>query len=441
MGPLWLLLFAGEARSAKANEASSVEDDLQRQPSLEVVVARIRAGSPAVEAARARERALLEEAQAERRLDGPALGLEIWQVPFDKPADLSAWGMAMVGIKQRFVPAAQRGALAASKEQLGHAAHWQSVAIERRVEQEASHAYVDYAEAASRHAVHHAHRDLAQEVLATLQGRLRSGGALTEVAQGELELALADAEREGDRGQMVARASRLNTLMGREVDAPLGWPRDSEPVTVTETLSNLLAQGTSHRPETMEATALRRSAEAERDAAGFETSQPTFSLGASYFAPVGPMASHGFGLSAEVELPSVGGKRQALARARLFEADAARRGADAVGREVLVAISDAFARVRAASGRLAILTERARPAAKAAAESAMAVFRAGQGDLVTLRQAQRAVVDVELARVTARSELDHALVDLDWSVGAAVPRVPLKTATSGETSNRSGDAP
>jgi hypothetical protein len=61
--------------------------------------------------------------------------------------------------------------------------------------------------------------------------------------------------------------------------------------------------------------------------------------------------------------------------------------------------------------------------------------------LVTLRQAQRAVVDVELARVTARSELDHALVDLDWSVGAAVPRVPLKTATSGETSNRSGDAP
>jgi len=138
------------------------------------------------------------------------------------------------------------------------------------------------------------------------------------------------------------------------------------------------------------------------------------------------MPFHSYGATLSMSLPwlwgAAGDRKEAereLARAASTSVEAARIPVDA---EVVTAESKA----RSAAYRLQILRDRTLPASRRSFEVAQAGFESGRIDLMTVIDTRRSVVDVEHEIVMARSNLDHALTDLEAAVGTEIPLRPLK---------------
>jgi outer membrane protein TolC len=65
------------------------------------------------------------------------------------------------------------------------------------------------------------------------------------------------------------------------------------------------------------------------------------------------------------------------------------------------------------------------PASKRSFEAVWGGYETARTDMLTLLMARRAVVDIESDMIVARASLDHALAELDATVGSEVPRRPL----------------
>jgi outer membrane protein TolC len=126
-----------------------------------------------------------------------------------------------------------------------------------------------------------------------------------------------------------------------------------------------------------------------------------------------------------MSLPWFWGEASSRRDAAREQADAARSEVRAASIPVNAEVAMADANMRASALRLQALRDRALPASKRSFEAAWAGYEAGRTDVLTLLFAQRSVVDVESEIVVARASLDHALADLDASVGVALPRRPL----------------
>jgi outer membrane protein TolC len=72
-----------------------------------------------------------------------------------------------------------------------------------------------------------------------------------------------------------------------------------------------------------------------------------------------------------------------------------------------------------------VLRDRTLPASRRAFDVAESGFTSGRVDLMTMLDSRRAVVDVEQEIVMARSDLSHALTDLEAAVGAEIATRPL----------------
>jgi outer membrane protein TolC len=148
-----------------------------------------------------------------------------------------------------------------------------------------------------------------------------------------------------------------------------------------------------------------------------------------YMAPTTLMPDHAYGLTASMSLPwlwgaashKAAGEEKLLLAASLDTTDAQYR--------IGVDVATAFGSVKASEARLLVLAGRALPAAKQALDVALASYRSGQGDVLSLLRAERAVVDAEVQIIMMRVALEHALVDLDWAVGARVARSPIPGGT------------
>ena len=424
---VWVALFA--STSAAADEPMSGPID-------RMAIVRAAVGShPGVRAAQQRAHASLLMASSAGRLPPPEVMLQVWQVPLAKPYALADAGMVMVGLGQTFPAPGARGARERAGEQM--AAAEQAMATERMrlVQRDAEHAFADYVEASARHAIHIEHRAIAERAVGLARARHAGGASLTDVTQAEVELARVDADVVGDRTRTLGARARLNALLARDPMAPLGPPSAGEPEIAAWDLPTSMAKAQQARPELRAAAATREARTEEARAADHEASRPSFSVAALYFAPVGPMPAHGYGANASMSLPWIWGEASARRDATKEQAEAARSEARGASIPVKAEVAMADANMRASALRLQVLRDRALPASKRSSEAVWAGYEAGRTDVLTLLLARRAVVDVESEIVAARATLDHALAELEASVGVDVPRRllgPLDPAVLGE---------
>ncbi|MEI7892794.1 MAG: TolC family protein [Myxococcales bacterium] len=405
---------------AQVPQAPQLAAELAGPLAREKVVRIALAHHPTVQAAEARAHAATTAADAEGRLPNPEVGFDLWQVPLARPYAIGDAQMAMVSLRQRFP--ASLGAREDARRAESRAEEASLADRRRLLARDVGHAFVDYREAHERHRVHGAHVAVMSEMLAVAARRHEAGGALLEWAQADLDLARAQVDQASDGAKSDANRARLNTLLLRPPAAPLGVPMDEEPLRAAWDLSTLLAEARKRRPEVQAATAQREAKEHDLRAAEREATIPAFSVGLLYFVPVGPMPTHGVGVSLSAELPWLwgGANRRAQAQGDLSKAARHELDAELVRSDAEVAAWDAA--VRAASIRLTVLRDRALPAAQRAADVAWAGVDANRADLRAVVQARRSVVDTEVDIVSTRAMLDHALIDLDSAVGISVPR-------------------
>ncbi len=417
------LTFATVALLATSNAVA--DDALSASVDRSAVLRAAVSAHPAIRASEQRAHATSVAASGSGSLPPPDVMLQIWQVPIARPYALSDAGMVMVGVGQTFPSPGARGARARAGEQMANAERAMSVDRARNIRRDAEHAFADYVESTARHAIHVDHRAIAQRALGLARARHAGGASLTDVTQAEVELARVDAEVIGDRSRVIGARARLNALLARDVSAPLGKPASGEAEISAWDVATEVAKARESRPQLRAAEAEHLARAEEAHAAAQEAKLPSFSVAALYFAPVGPMPVHGYGANASMSLPWLWGEASSRRDAAREQAEAARSEVRAAAIPVNAEVAMADANMRASGLRLQALRDRALPASRRSFDAAWAGYEAGRTDVLTLLMAQRAVVDVESDIVVARATLDHALAELDASVGLAVPRRAL----------------
>jgi outer membrane protein TolC len=351
--------------------------------------------------------------------------VQIWAIPIVRPWAVGDAQMIMIGLGQTFPAPGARGAREEARMKEADMERAQALDRARLVTRDVDHAFADYLEATARHRVHLEHKAIAQRMLDLASAKHAGGGPLTDVAQAEVELARMEADVVTDGTRIDGARARLNVLLQREPNAPLGPPADRGAQTIAWGLPELLAKARLTRPEIKAALAQAEAKSLETRALEKESSWPSFSLAALYFAPTSTMQHHGYGFNASMSLPWLWGEAAAKRDAQRESASAARTEAMAAKLPIDAEVAAAEANVRAAALRLQALRDRALAASKRAFEVAFTGYESSRTDAGALLIARRAVVDVETEMIMARATLDHALADLDAAVGAEVPRKPL----------------
>ena len=417
------LTFVAVALVATRNAAA--DDQLSTSVDRVTVLQAAVSAHPGVHASEQRAHATSVAAASAGSLPPPEVMVQVWQVPLAKPYAIGDAGMVMVGLGQTFPSPGARGARERAGEQMATAERAMAVDRARAIRRDAEHAFVDYVEASARHSIHVQHRSIGQRALALARARHEGGASLTDVTQAEVEIARVDADVIGDRTRVIGARARLNALLARDLSAPLGPPVTGEPEIAAWDLRTEVSKARDARPQLRAAEAEQQARTEEAHAADREATLPSFTVAALYFAPVGPVPVHGYGANASMSLPWLWGEASSRRDAAREQAEAARSEVRAAGIPVNAEVAMADANMRASALRLQALRDRALPASRRSFEAAWAGYESGRVDVLTLLFAQRSVVDVESEIVAARANLDHALAELDASVGVAVPRRPI----------------
>jgi outer membrane protein TolC len=399
---------------------AELQRPLDRRTALRAAIER----NPAIHVSEQRARAMRASARAEGGLPPPELMGQVWQVPFSRPAALNTQ-MIMVGVSQTF-PAP--GVLGAREQAMtAQATGEEAMAGDRArmIVRETGHAFTDYRESSSRHAVHRTHVEITRHLFDIAEARHAAGGSLADVTRAEVELSRMQADVVTDATLIESARAHLNALLARDPQAPLGAPAETAPAVAFWDVPTLVAKAHAARPEFKQAKAEEEARAYAYRAAEKEATLPAFTLGALYFPPTDAMPVHSYGASVSMTLPWLWGAAADRREAEREFSRAASTNVEATRIPVDAEVVTTEAKSRSAAYRLQVLRDRTLPASRRAFEVTEAGFESGRTDLMTVLDARRAVVDIESEIVMARSELDHALTDLEAAVGTEIPTRPL----------------
>lgn len=408
-----------EQPGAATGSGRAPEPDLTGPVDRAALERALLARHPELIAASHRVRTIVAAARAEGALPEPTVMAQLWQVPLERPYAVDDANMLMVGVEQRF-PAP--GALGMREDARGHQALAELAMLRARARdlvRELQLAFADYVEATARHEVNLRHREILERTESLAVARSAAGAPVTDAAQAALEVARVDASLAVDQGMKDGARARINGLLLRPPGSPLGPPVRTAVVSRRAPLQALVAKARAVRPELAAAEERRSAAEKALDASEREGAVPSIGVGVSYFAPVGELARHGYGVNVSASVPWLWGPRRDEVRTGEAQVRVAAAEARVIESSVDAEVATALAMLEAVESRLAILRDVARPAARRAIEVAEAGYQAGGVDLLRVLAAAEGAVAVELDLVMAEGELERAIAHLDRAVGAS----------------------
>jgi outer membrane protein TolC len=357
---------------------------------------------------------------AERFLMPPTLEAQIWQWPVTTVNPLNV-NMYMFTMQQE-VPGAgkrqARSALAQADSDLAGA----DIAIRARdVVTEVMRAYADLVVARRSIEIHLTSVDVLRQFAEATTVKYAAGRRpQQDVLKAVAELSKLHEDLVMHEEAAGLAAARLNTLLDRSPDAPIGVldePRD--PVALPSAAA-LQQAALDNQPEL---DAARTGIERAKASLGVVTSdeKPDFTLGGGYMLM--PREAGAWTASVSVTWPNAPWARGRL-DARRAEAnadiDAAVANRHRVEARVRLAVQEAYVRVTATTQRASLLRTTVVPQSQQTLESARIAYQSDRLDFLELIDAQRALLDAELSYFRALSDRELALADLSRAVGADV---------------------
>lgn len=407
---------------------ASPELDLAGPLTIDRAVAVALANNPGLRAAHHRVRSQMLLAEAERKPAGPSLSLDLWQVPLARPYALGQSPMVMLALRQPIPPAGSLKRRAAAR---GHLADAESADRDVRAQALATavrHAFIDYAAATARHQLHLDHQAVTDRILQLAQARQSVTGTLLDIARAETEAARALAAVATDQTTIDAARTRLNSLLARPPHAPLGPPVTLPDETATADAADLITRARDQRPEHRAAAARRDAAAMELQAARREANLPAADVGLAFFPATKVMTYNGYGVLVNLSLPWLSGQGRKRRDAQAELAAAASADLEQADLEVASEVAGALQAAQSTARRWVVLRQRALPASQRAREVALSGYEVGRADMLAMLAAEGTYVDIVVELIDVKSELDHALADLDRASGTRIARSPLPTA-------------
>ena len=254
-----------------------------------------------------------------------------------------------------------------------------------------------------------------QQVATTMYGV--GTGLQEDVLRAQVEVARMGEDIASMQQERTAGAARLNTLLGREATAPIGALELPEDTSTLLAADSLIGMADASRPALRAASERVAAAQASLTAARREL-LPDFQVGVAYQAR--PAFPNMVSLMLGVSLPVFAGSRQLPAR-REMTAMAAMSDAELLGlrNETTAEVIEARARAERDRNLIRLYRNEILPQARAAVQSALASYRVGRVNFMTLVDNQMTVnrYEVEAWRLAA-DEL-QAVGDLNALTGGA----------------------
>ena len=346
--------------------------------------------------------------------EDPTVMLEWWQ----QPVDFSSVPV-MLTLKQA-VP--WPSTLRLKREVAEHEAHVlgdEADGVERRVESEAKRAYFDLALAERSLVINDRVRTIAAKLVEVTEARYRVAKAeQVDLLRAQSELLTVDNDRLDLERQHDDAVARLDALLDRPADAPLG-PTATPPTLITLPAKDaLLSSALARRPEVRRAKEALAAAES-RVGLAHRDAWPDLQVWAGFMANFGGVDT--FTVGASTTLPLFSGlRRSAVTGAAQHEVDAARAELAAVYRQTDVAIREALLSLDAAARHVRLHAEKLIPLAELTLDSAIAAWESGRIDFTAVLEAARMVRDHHLEHVRFLVEFQRGLADLEQATGVDV---------------------
>ncbi len=371
---------------------------------------------PGIDAQVHRARSALAQARAAGALPAPSARFQVWGFPIGDPSLADRQGMYMLGLTQQLPPAGSLDGRARALVEEARVALGSLAETRREVSATASHACVDWAEAAERRAQTTAWIVILDRMREDVGAQFGAGGGmLADLPRIDRERATAERMLRRAEGDERRAEASLRAQLGAAGESSLG-DAPALPSAAPAVDRDALLSVASSRGALVSARARVASADARIEASEAAASVPTFMVGAMYMQT--PQAPAGLGLELTMTLPWLwSGEADELEAAR-ESALAALADTSSIEHDIAVDLSEALGELETASATLVVLREREAPAARRAVEAALEGYAAGTGDLLDWLDAARAIRELDVEEAELRGALGHALTEVESIVGA-----------------------
>jgi outer membrane protein TolC len=393
---------------------SRAEESTHEELTLEALLRQVVERNPEIIAAEKRARAAEARIPQARALEDPQVGVTQWSIPSN--FNLGKADETWYTLSQHF-PSFGKRALRENVATLDHSmASEASRGVLLRVIREAKEAYFDLFFAHKALEIHHAQIELARKFSQITQEKFAVGAVgQQDLLRAQMELLTLSNEVAALEQEREIAEARLNALLNRPPEAPLGMPHAPALPAIEPTLERLQHQAEEARPENrVQALAIRRGEEsvklAQRDLL------PDLMAEVAYW-DVHDGANRWMA-SIKINIPWINKKRyEAQIRENEAERSRAQAAHQAAINETALQIKAVLVRFET-SKRLARLYETGLlPLAEQSLEAAAIGYQAKKNDLLTLIDAQKNLKNLEMTYYRTLTEIQKRLAELEEMTG------------------------
>jgi outer membrane protein, heavy metal efflux system len=362
----------------------------------------------------------------ERFLMPPSFEAQIWQWPLTTVNPLNT-NMYMFTIQQELPGRGKRDLRAAVAEQEAQIASAEIAMRAREVIQEVERAYADLTLARKAIDIHLASVGLLRQFADLSTVKYAAGRSpQQDVLKVIVELSTLHEDLVLHEETAATAAARLNTLLDREPQAPIGpvdEPREIVALPASEELQRLAIT----RQPALQAAQLGVGRAQAALAVIDRDYRPDFFIGGGYMLM--PREAGAWTANVGMTWPNAPwsrGRLDAQKAEAIANVDAAGAQVRVVERQIRLAVHEAYVRVQAASQRASLLRTTIIPQSQQALDISRVTYQSDRGDFLSVIDNQRMLLDSQLNYHRALTDRELALADMARAIGADIPEVTVQ---------------
>ena len=422
-----MLLFtlALYGQSAPAQDVKATQAPDQATPptaSLDALILEAQQKNPGVQSALLQVQALRRRVPQAKTLPDPTVSVG-WAgniTPFSvQEGDPSSY--RGVGVSQAFPYPGKlklRGEIA---DREAEAAWWDYETARRNLVADVKSAYYDYFAAFKAVEITKKDKDLLQKLSSIAEARYRVGkGVQQDVLRSQTEISLLEQRLTVFEQQERTAEARLNTLLFRDPETPVGAPEKLEPTPLTHSLDELYSLAKEQDPGLQ-----REQRMIERNQYAVNLAQkdyrPDFNVGYMYQQRNDMKDMHGFTVTANIPIFYKTKQRQAVAE-QTEQLASSQRSKENRQTELLFAVKEQYLLAKSSETLLKLYSQAVVPQSSLALESSMASYQVGTVDFLTILSNFTTVLDYEVSYYRELSNYQMALARLEPLVGVELTK-------------------
>ena len=404
----------------------SAEDTLSLREATEEALQ----NNPEIQAARKKVESVRARAGQSTYLEDPELNIEAWGVPLNHPVRFRSSNPIILGLRQKFPFFGKLGLKEEIAAQEVKMAEEGLRAKEVDVVAKVKGAYADFFMANKSIQIQKELLELVRQASLTAENLYRVGKApQQDVIKALLEQTDVLNKLTGAEKDRITSQAKLNTLLSRSPNSPVGQPSELTLTPLSLQFSDLEKLVLEQRPELRALESDINKSEKSLELARKNQKFPDFMLGLQYWVAPDQSPKHMYTPMIALTIPFspwTKGRHDYEIEEALAERQMAKANLDAMRNMALSEAREMFAKVEAARKSISLYQEGLLPQAQQSYGAAVGAYQTGQVNFMTLLDAQRTIRDARMGYYKALVDYEQSLADLDRAVGVDLSQLGKK---------------